>query len=314
MNMRHNKSSIIIFPLIILFFIGCHNSIAVNPPPYIHPEAETPPHVIWFHNAALSGNKSLEFISTSHIVTDVLITTGHRYDKDGAINNKIISTINILKNKNINLIWCRPLWPYYNNNDLTIDNILDPNYYINEIDILKAEGKTLGANYIALDTEPYGYSPLKIYLKHEHRQRLSGQQWQQLQDTVTYALELTRGVDFILPAGSSDCDHPYNILAQLGQYRISENTYYDKPVHECPAVTYHITGVYVSLDKSNSKTPNCPYYTISDLFQRKHLWNNRRGIFIYTSSSSSLGVAKELHSYTSRYHINLKSLCTNSNR
>jgi hypothetical protein len=132
--------------------------------------------------------------------------------------------IEMVKKSDAKLIWCRDLWPYYANEKIKLADFFDPNYYIREVNYLRSEGKQMEADFVALDIEPYGYSPMKRYMK--SKDYLTFQQRSLLHQVIQDAIKRVGKVDFVLPAGVMDLRHPYNILSGLGENRITESTYY----------------------------------------------------------------------------------------
>ena len=133
-----------------------------NQPPKKHASKDRePPVIIWFHNGVYDSTEALKTTLSSGLVTHVMIKYMHRADASWRKKIAVRQAIEITKKSNAELIWCRNLWPYYNNKGVTEDTIFDPNYYINEIQQLRSEAKTMGAQYTAFDMEAYGYSPLQ---------------------------------------------------------------------------------------------------------------------------------------------------------
>jgi hypothetical protein len=164
----------------------------------------------------------------------------------------------------------------------------------------------MDANYVALDTEPYGNSPLTPYFKGANLKILNSQQLTALKNAVSGAIKQAGKVDFILPGGEmSDAyrplPHPYNIIAELGNMRISEETYYDAPRFiNGIQYPYEIFGMHLDTTKKNTKSPEQAYFLPNEIFERSQLWSNKKGVFLYTSSSRSNDVALQLLMYAKK--------------
>lgn len=254
------------------------------------------PVVIWFHSGSVSKIKSLKYVLSSGLVTHVMILYMHRADADWKEKPSVRQAIEIVKKSDAKLIWCRDVWPYYKNEGIKLNDFFNSDYYVREIRYLRAEAEEMGADFTALDTEPYGKSPMKKYLKTSHK--LTSRQFEHLKASVAQAVKTAGEVDFVLPAGSARPAHPYYVLASLGKFKISEYTYYAKKrrrnVVKWPN---EIFGAYINISRKNARKPEAPYFLVSDIFERSELWLDRKGVFLYTDSRNQPAVAKALAAY-----------------
>ncbi len=257
------------------------------------------PMIIWFHSCNSNKLESLRHVLSSGLVTHALILYMHRADADWKTKPEVQKAIEMVKKSDVKLIWCRDLWPYYNDKGIKLSDFYDPNYYIQEVNYLRFEGKQIGADFVALDTEPYGRSIMKHYLK--NKKWPSAEEMKNLRMVVSRTVAVTGKVDFVLPAGSARPAHPYHALAGLGNFQISEYTYYDKKrrrnVVRWPN---EIFGVYVNVSRENPRTPASPYFLVSDIFERSELWSDSKGVFLYTDGRNQPAVAEALASYAKR--------------
>ncbi len=217
-------------------------------------EAKAKPIIVWFHTGTSSKIESLENVLSSELVTHVIMLYMHRKDKDLRKSPNVRQAIKMVKESDAKLIWCRDLWPYYANDTIRLAHFFDVNYYIQEIQALRAEAREIGADFAALDTEPYGRSPFKKYLKSKFE--FSPKQLDSLKAAVAQAVKTAGQVDFILPAGSARPDHPYYTLADLGKFKLAEYTYYNKKRnYEVTKKPHEGFGPYVNIARNNVRNP-----------------------------------------------------------
>ena len=253
------------------------------------------PTIVWFHCVSSNSMDSLDLALASGLVTHVMVLYMHRNDADWR-DAKAQAVIERVKQSPAQLIWCRDLWPYYKNNGLTRDCIYDPDYYRQEIEQLRAEGRAMGADAVALDYEPYGSSVVKPLFKDSEQRKTVD--LTRLQAALDQAAAAAGQVDYILPAGSTDSTHPYNLISRLGVNRISESTYYNR-ADRLAKVTYpyEVFGAYVRPYEYNPDYPSLPFFTVADLFERSDLWSGKKGVFLYTDGRHSLETARTLMEY-----------------
>ena len=289
-----------IFLLIALISVNLFCAKADDEPSYgIKPEAsKDKPIIIWFHNGAeLKDNQSLRTALSSGLITHVMIFYMHR---DDGWNSKlpVRKAIEIVKKSNAKLIWCRSIWPWYNVKNSRPQDLYDSLYYAKEIKRLRAEAKNMGADYVALDTEPYATSPLKPHLKNA-KVKWNRNQIQRVKLAVTKAVATAGKIDYVLPAASLNPNHPYNYLAEFGKMRISEHTYYDNEKRiKLIKYPYEIFGAFLSPIKNNKSNPQKPYFLANEIFEKSHLWSSKKGVLLYMQSKKSLAVAKALTAYS----------------
>ncbi|MCH7918678.1 MAG: hypothetical protein IIC50_11920 [Planctomycetes bacterium] len=256
----------------------------------------TQPTIIWFHSVSSNPLESLELALASGLITDVLMLYMHRFDADWQTSDKAQQAIRLVKASPARLIWCRDLWPYYDLRGVKPMDIYDPNYYLREIRHLRSEAEAMGADAVALDIEPYGASPMKQVFKSAKGR--AAVKRPALRETIRRVLEQAEKVDYLLPGGSTEKSHPYNILSALGENRIAESTYYNrlarlKRVH----YPFEIFGAYVNVQSYNPRSPTLPFFRVSDLFELSGMWSHRKGVFLYTDGKSATATAQTLNDY-----------------
>ena len=254
------------------------------------------PIVIWYYHSIWDTPKSLQIALSSGLVTHVTIAgTLHRKDRDYRKNRKTLDALKITKGFGAKVIWVRDLWPLYNIEDSRAEDLFDPNYYIQEIQILRSEANEVGADFVMLDTEPYGHATVKKYLHGQNR--LDYQKMQELHQAINKAIGSVGKVDFIRPGGGPRRGHPAQILARLGKYRFSGvarsgEALRHKPPYE--VYPYEIFSAYLNTVKKERKNPNFSYFRVPEIFQNSHIWSDRRGLFLYPRERNTMAVAKEL--------------------
>lgn len=254
------------------------------------------PVVIWFHSVSSNSLESLQQALSSQLINHVLMLYMHRNDADWQTSEKAQAAIELVKASKAKLIWCRDLWPYYKIKDGQAEDLFDPNYYVNEVKHLRAEAAAIGADLVALDTEPYGDSPLKKYLK--NKQAYTAGNFRNLTTTIESALQRLKKVDYILPAGSTARLHPYNLLSQLGVNRISETTYYNRSDRVARIkYPYEIYGVYVRPYRRNPDHSLLPFYLVTDVFEQSQIWSHKKGVMLYTDGKHCDRTALALGQY-----------------
>ena len=268
----------------------------------VHPEAKEAqssspspePVVIWYHNVHRDPPVALETAISSGLITHVIVKCIHRNDFDYKKHPPTLAALKLAKNSDVTLIWSRPLWIMYDVANSRPDDLFDPAYYINEINMIRDEARAMGAQEVALDTEPYADSPLKKYLK--GKVSLTNQQIATLKSVVDQVIKTVGKVDYIYPAGSNQKHHPHNYISQLGASRIAEYTYYDNQKRlDKMRFAYEIFGAYVHTTKKNSKYPHLQYFLVPEIFENKAaLWSVKEGLFVYPMERHALAVAKEM--------------------
>jgi len=261
------------------------------------PVPSGPPAIIWFHPVKSNSIQSLRVALSSRLPNHVMISYMHRRDADWQKSREAMEAIEVVRQSGARLIWCRDLWPYYKNKGIGEGVLADPNYYVQEIRSLRAEGQAMKADCVALDVEPYGHSPLKSLFK--SGLKLSRRDLNAMAQAIQAAIQEVGQVEFVLPAGSLQKDHPYNLLSSLGTRRISESTYYQDSGTVRPVpYPFEIFGAHVSPRKWSFASSGRSCFMAEDLFNRSQIWSSKQGLFLYSSGPDSLKVAKALQDYT----------------
>jgi hypothetical protein len=254
------------------------------------------PAVIWFHSVSSNSLESLKQALSSQLINHVLMLYMHRNDADWRTSEKALAAIDMVKKSKAKLIWCRDLWPYYKIEGVQAEDLFDPNYYVTEVEQLRAEAEEIGADLVALDTEPYGDSPQKKYLK--NKQAYTAGNFRTLTSTIETALKRLEKVDYILPAGSTARTHPYNLLSQLGVNRISETTYYNRSDRVARIkYPFEIYGAYVRPYRRNAEHALLPFYLVMDVFEQSQIWSHKKGVMLYTDGKHCERTALALAQY-----------------
>lgn len=292
--------ALIVFTLMITTNISCAGDNDKDPNNLKTAQAREKPMIIWFHSAYGNSLESLKTALSSGMISHVIVLYMHRKDRDWKANQKVRKAVEMVKNSDAKLIWCRDMWAYWAIENAKPGDLLDPNYYIQEIRHLRAEAKEMGADFVAFDTEPYGRSPMKPYLfTGKGHIKLSNKQVQQLKSIIKKTIQAVGKVDFILQAGRVYYkDHPWEIIAELGKNRISECTYYvDEKLVKSIEYPYEIFGAHLNTTRYRAINPKRPYFLVSDIFENSHLWSAKKGLFLYSTTDRCLAVAKDLVAY-----------------
>lgn len=268
-----------------------HAMEAPSPGPY----GPKTPMIIWFHAVKTNPLGSLQTALSSGIPNHVMVSYMHRLDADWQRSGEALKAIEVVRQANVRLIWCRCLWPYYSNKQIKPSVLMDPDYYAQEIRALRAEGQAMKADLVALDLHPYARSPLKGLFKGPDA--LTGQQLARMRRAIQMAVEQAGQVDLVLPAGSNIKDHPYNILSGLGRIRICEGTYDWTTVKRIP-YEYEVFGAHATSKKWRFVGSANRSFTIEQLLDQSQIWSQKHRLFIYTSGLESAKVADDLKAYT----------------
>jgi len=177
--------------------------------------------------------------------------------------------------------------------DCELADFFRRDYYIQEIEALRAEALELGADYCALDNEPYADSIFKYYLSGSYYP--TDAEHAQLDAAITAAAAAVGKVDFIYHAGAITRD-AFRIIAQLGRNRIVEQTYwYDPPRYSTITYPWDIFGVFLNTTRTREEKPEAPYFLVSDaLDDLAALWTGEKGVFLYTTAALYADVADAL--------------------
>lgn len=242
------------------------------------------PMVLWTHRIYADSLQSLQTALSSGLVTHVMIKRLHRYDcaiqQYASAEPMVPKSIELCHQYGVPVILARNLWPSWRIRESRESDLYQADYYVKEIQILQNEVKELGADYTGLDTEPYGDSPLKNNIKDFRRYTI----WEmnRLKTVIQSVLDTTGQIDFILPAGSNLIEHPYNVIANVGRYRISEHTYYDnEQLIRGIKYPYEIFGAFINTTKKNANQSDAPYYLASEIFEKSERWLGKEGLFLW---------------------------------
>lgn len=258
-------------------------------------ETPVPPMIIWFHPVE-TDPEVLRLALSSGIFSHVMLAWLHEYDRpydfahplsQKGLRN-LSKALKLCKDKGVKVIWSRWLYPGYNHIKFPfkVEDIFSAKYYRERLRNIKEEGKLMGADFVALDSEPYGNSPLKPLRM--GRYQLSEAKFNALKNAIGGAIEIEGQVDFVLPAGKGSQRHLYSAASSLGKLVIAEHTYRDVPHgRNDKRRRYDIFGAYVSITKKDPKIPNWPCFTPREILERQSLWSQKRGLFIFP------GVARE---------------------
>lgn len=255
------------------------------------------PIIIWHFSSFWDSLSSLETALSSGLITHVSIG-GPLHRKDDGDPKKMQKALKAIKRCKIagaKTIWIRWLWPGYSIDRTREEYLFDPNFYIQEINAIRAEGEKIGADFVAFDTEAYGKSPLSAY--HKGQQIFKTKDRKRLKYVVEAAINEAGKVDFILPAGWKGNRMPYLILAQLGTNRISESTYYNHERIKNIKTPYEIFGAYVNTTRENEHSKVLPYFLIHEIFDNSHLWSDKKGLWLYHGKGKAEALAQELVKY-----------------
>ena len=260
------------------------------------------PIIIWYHSGEQESTLSLKTALASGLITHVVVKYRSPADGPWYAERKVREAIEVVKNSDAKLIWGRDLWSRWVVKDAKVEDLFDPQYHIKQIQSLRAEAREIGADFVFLDTEPYGNSPMRPFMISSKRVFLTNEQHKKLKAVVESVVRKTGKVDFIAPAGwwgYPGHNHPSDVLANLGKIRIAENTYYDNPrQRNAIEYPYEIFGAYLKTTKKNEKSPHNPFFLVSEIFESSDLWSNKKGLYLYTTTKDSLAVAEALLDYS----------------
>jgi len=244
-------------------------SIYVNPP-VGDPNAASAP-VIWYHGGAIDPN-ILHDVIRSGVVTHVMIggadRVAHRFD-----HPRILEAIEICHDAGLTVIWGRHLWNNWEDFQ-TLEDALDPDFYVSAIAQIRAEADALGVELTAMDCEVYGQAPLNDYFD----QDLSTDVFGAMQAAILQAAALGQ-VDFVHPAGTTRRPlHHYNLYGELGRLRVAQGTYLDAPAKICKIdYEYDVFAAYVQPTTENPERGLFPFRLAHNIVQRRYLWSQTDG-------------------------------------
>jgi hypothetical protein len=251
------------------------------------------PIIIWHHRTQRHSVDSLRYAISSGLITHVNVSVGSR-TSDTLPKTATREAIEVARKANVKVILTRSLWSGLNTDR---GDIFRPDFYIREIRRLRVEAKEVSADFAGLDTEPWGRTPIVPFFK--GKGKLSTEEQRLLKETIAEVVETCGKVDFLWPAGALKQPSPYDIVAELGEMRIAESTYFNnEKTIKSIKYPYEIFGAYVNTVREREKGSGSPYFLVSDIFDKSKLWSNKKGLFIYPKERKVLAVAKALVSYS----------------
>jgi hypothetical protein len=203
----------------------------------------------------------------------------------------VMEAISVCKSHKIKIIWSRTLWPTYEVKGFKESQMTDPNYYKVFISKVRTEAQSLGAEYTAVDTEPYGYFPFQKMFGNV----LGKERFEAMQKAVDNATQKEGKFDFVLPVGGALKNLMYDAVIGLGKIKIAEHTYFDIPakIHDNRR-PYDVLGAYISIRKTNKAVPEAPYFTVQEILERQDLWRDRTGLMLYPKEDEIEAIADQL--------------------
>ncbi|HDS84754.1 MAG TPA: hypothetical protein ENN97_06125 [Phycisphaerales bacterium] len=263
------------------------------------------PMIFWTHNIYTDSPEALETALSSGLVTHVIMKRLHPYDcvlhQYAKAEPMLPHAVSLCRQYEVPVVLARNLWPSWRTRDTRESTLYRSDYYIQQIEQLRAEAEALEVGFIALDTEPYGDSPLKAVIKEQRN--FSRRDLDILNSTIQTVIASIGKIDFIFPAGSNLLDHPYNLMAPMGRYRISEHTYYDDAaIHRNIKYPYEIVGAYIDTSKTNPTHSHLPLFLVDEILDRAELWIGTDGLFLWKESrgrtNHALNLAQQMRQWT----------------
>jgi hypothetical protein len=273
---------------LILVFSGQGCADTPSSPPV---DPNTKPMIIWMHNCPVHDSQTLELALSSGVITHVWMLYLNPADAPLEKLDKARRDIAICRKHNVKVIWCRTLWPSYEVKFFEKRLMFDPNYYCKFIDTMRTEVSILGADFTAVDTEPYTFFPFL-----EIREKpLSKEEFDNIKSAVERAVKKKGQLDFLSPSCGYFPLHIYDAVKELGKLKVAEHTYYNIPKKiKNPEFTYDIFGAYVNVTTYNENHPSAPFFTIQEILSRQDLWFAKKGLFISANHNNIKKVAEIL--------------------
>jgi hypothetical protein len=242
------------------------------------------PVIIWYY-CADEDPGTLRIALSSGIFTHVMLSAMHRYDRDlkyyfDHTNFRELRTI--CYEAGVKVIWERWAWPGHRLKNFRWNDIFDPNYYVEEIWNIRKEAQQIGADFTCFDFEPYGKSPVEIF-----RQRnMTEMEYLLLVQAVEAAVKQVGQVNYVMPAAFPYPRHTsfkrdmYRPLQKLGRFSIAAHTRYNSPSRlYCKDNIFDVFGAYCKVNPDYSVPAPC--FTPREILERKDLWADKKGLFIY---------------------------------
>lgn len=249
------------------------------------PRGGVPPApVIWYHQSEFDANLLRGVLATG-AVTHVMIGGGDRGVPWNRANTLL--AFQICRQNGVKTIWSRHIWNNFGDFQ-TIEDTEDPAFYGRVVAQVIAEKALIGADYCALDGEPYTGSPLDHYLDLD----LSPEAFAAVGAAIQQAAAVQQ-VDFMYPTGTHGRPFRINNLYQpLGRTRIATSTYWDVPHKNCRITyPYDIFSANIQPTTLRPGAGISPFFLPHDIMERRFLWsaadgaeNNVNGLFLYPGS------------------------------
>ncbi len=267
------------------------------------PQPKEKPIIIWFHNVPMTKTVILEKAVSNGIISHVLLLYQHRLDAPftGAMLDRTMQAAAVCKKYDTKIIWARTLWPTHNVESFRYSDFFDPNYYARAIKEIRLEARTIGADFTGIDIEPYGSFPFKKQLLRGGVGGVgAGKEYEPLVSAVKEAVSMSGQVDFVFPTYTASPRYIYNVVVELGKWKIAEYTYYDEPKKRNDRRRpFDIFGAYISTTKRNPKNPKRPFFTAKEILERQELWAHKRGLMLYPKEDRIERVAEMLSAISS---------------
>lgn len=255
---------------------------------YVNPGAPqpgaVPPAVIWFHQSRLDPNLLRGVLATGE-VSHVMISGGDRGTDANDPNTQL--AFQICRQYRAKTIWSRHLWNNFGDFQTLADTV-DAKFYAGAIAQILSETTALGADYSAIDGEPYSGTPLDHYLDVDLSQAAFTAMGAAIQ-----AAALQGQVDYVYPAGTHGRPmRVNNLYPPMGRIRIATSTYWDVPHKNCRITfPFDVFGVNIQPTTLRPGAGTNPYFLPHDIIHRRYLWsaadgaeNNVNGLFLYPGS------------------------------
>ncbi len=259
------------------------------------PQPKDKPIIIWFHNVPMTKAVILEKAISNGIISHVLLLYQHRLDAPltGAMLDRTMQAAAVCKKYDTKIIWARTLWPTHNVESFRYSDFFDPNYYARAIKEVQLEARAIGAEFTGIDIEPYGSFPFKKQLLRGGVG--SGKEYEPLVSAVKEAVSMSGQVDFVMPTYTASPRYIYNVVVELGKWKIAEHTYFDNPKKiNDRRRPFDIFGAYISTTKRNRRNPKTPFFTAKEILERQELWAHKRGLMLYPKEDEIKAVANQL--------------------
>lgn len=246
--------------------------------PQADPTARPPEYmVIWRHGVWLEPS-SVRTVARAPLVSHIMaVGLSHDDRPDYGRDTKLHAVRQYCREGGKRLIWSRWLFPGYQVAGFDVEDVYDPDYYIEQIQAIKREKAAVDAVYVGFDAEVYANSPLKTWVS----QPLSQEDYARLVAAVDRAVEVAGKVDMIMPERKLADNYPYNALVRLAERIMSEHTYYDRAVPDRSQRPYHIFGAALGVSAENPDYAHLPLYTPKEILSRHDRWGECDGVWFY---------------------------------